>query len=192
MQTTHTSAEKIRGPAAVARDILKRRPVVFDTETTGLGDTDQIIEICIIDVDGKTLFESLVRPTVPVGAKAEEVHGLGEQKLRFAPSWGISSPPVRNILEGRQVVAFNSAFDLRLLEQTCKAHGQDTSWISRLETHCAMYLSADRWGATNQYGSISLANAMRAAGVSWRGEAHSASGDARATLDVLKAIAWGD
>lgn len=45
------------------------------------------------------------------------------------------------------------------------------------------------YGATNQYGTISLANACIEAGVSWKGAAHSAEADTLATLDLINKIA---
>lgn len=45
------------------------------------------------------------------------------------------------------------------------------------------------YGATNQYGTISLANACIEADVSWKGAAHSAEADTLATLDLINKIA---
>ncbi len=51
-----------------------------------------------------------------------------------------------------------------------------------------MELSVQAFGATNRYGTISLANAAEAAGVSLPGEAHSAKVGALVTLGVLRAL----
>lgn len=45
------------------------------------------------------------------------------------------------------------------------------------------------YGATNQYGTISLANACIEADVSWKGAAHSTEADTLATLDLINKIA---
>jgi DNA polymerase-3 subunit epsilon len=37
--------------------------VVLDTETTGLGVDAEIVEIAIVAIDGRTLLNTLVRPT---------------------------------------------------------------------------------------------------------------------------------
>ena len=52
-----------------------------------------------------------------------------------------------------------------------------------------MGLAVAMYGATNRYGTISLAAAMSLAGVTWRGQAHSAIGDVLATVDLLQSIA---
>ena len=53
------------GAINIAREILKHKEdyVILDTETTGLGDSDVIIQISIIDLDGNVLMDSLIKPT---------------------------------------------------------------------------------------------------------------------------------
>ena len=162
--------------------------VFLDTETTGLGDDAQVIEIAIVDVSGTAIFESYCRPTVPVEPGAQAVHGIGQDKLASAPAWPEIAGQVRAALEGKTVVIFNSDFDMRILSQTAAAHGDQALWLGGLEAKCAMYAAADFYGATNQYGSISLANAAAAAGVEFQGQAHSAAGDAATTAALWRAM----
>ncbi|HCL4078024.1 TPA: 3'-5' exonuclease, partial [Pseudomonas aeruginosa] len=84
---------------------------------------------------------------------------------------------------------FNSEFDRRLLIQTANAFQDDHGWLATCQEHCAMGLAVAMYGATNRYGTISLAAAMSFAGVTWRGPAHSAAGDVLGTVDLLHAIA---
>lgn len=69
------------------------------------------------------------------------------------------------------------------------AYGQTVEWLDECLTHCAMYLAADTYGATNRYGTISLANATDRANVQWEGEAHTALADVQATIALVKTIA---
>lgn len=172
--------------------------VFLDTETTGLDDDAQVVEIAIVNADGAVIFESYVKPTVSVDPEAQAVHGISPEKLASAPAWPEIAGQVRAALEGKTVVIFNSDFDTRLLEQTATAHtaGQGVEaydaavkWILELETECAMYRAADVYGATNQYGTISLINAAAAAGVEFQGRAHSAAGDAATTAALWRAMA---
>ena len=39
-----------------ARDLMALNPVFLDTETTGTGANDLIIEVGIVDLEGNTLF----------------------------------------------------------------------------------------------------------------------------------------
>ena len=171
--------------------------VFLDTETTGLDDSAQVVEIAIVDDTGAVLFESLVKPTVPVDPEAAAIHGIGPDSLATAPAWPEIAAQVREALEGKTVVIFNADFDTRILQQTATAHAdglgpdgydQAVRWILDLDTQCAMYRAAEIYGATNQYGTISLINAAARARVDFRGRAHSAAGDAATTAALWRVM----
>ena len=163
--------------------------VFLDTETTGLDDNAQVVEIAVVDEDGNVLFESYCRPTVPVDPGAQAVHGIGSEELAGAPAWPEIFAQVRAVLEGNEVVIFNAEFDTRILAQTAAAHGDPADWVGDLNTHCAMYRAADVYGATNRYGTISLVNAAYRAGIQFQGRAHSAAGDAATTAALWRKMA---
>lgn len=175
--------------SAKAGSWLEQEPLFLDTETTGLDDQAQIIEIAILNAAGQVLLCQRIKPTVEIGERAQEVHGISAADLEDCPSWPEVAGEVQRILVGRMVVIFNADYDTRLLKQTAAAHGDSLDWLSSCTVRCAMYLAASMYGATNQYGTISLINACIEAGVSWKGEAHSALADTQATLDLVKAIA---
>jgi DNA polymerase III epsilon subunit-like protein len=163
--------------------------LVIDTETTGLGDDAQVIELAIVDASGAVLLETRLRPSVPVEPGAAEVHGIGEAELASAPVWPEVAAKVEALLRGRCVVAFNAEFDFRLLRQTGAAFGDGMPWLNGVERRCAMYLAAAAYGATNRHGTISLWSASLEAGVSWEGAAHSAVADAWVTAALLRSLA---
>ncbi|HGY0710808.1 TPA: exonuclease domain-containing protein [Vibrio cholerae] len=168
---------------------LDENPLFLDTETTGLDDQAQILELAISDAQGCILFETRLRPTVPIDPDAEGVHGITVESLANSTTWPEVSTQVRKILCGRSLVIFNADFDTRMFQQTAAAFGEPVEWVSELKTHCAMYLAADAFGPTNRHGSISLADAVDFAGVTWRGAAHGAVADTLATVDLVQAIA---
>ena len=51
--------------------------LILDTETTGLGDEDEVIQLGIVDLEEWVLFNSLFRPTIEVSPGALAVHGIG-------------------------------------------------------------------------------------------------------------------
>lgn len=163
--------------------------LVIDTETTGLGYDAQVVELAIVDAAGAVLLDVRLRPSVPVEAEAEAVHGIGGEALAAAPSWPEVAAQVEQLLCGRRVVAFNADFDFRLLRQTGAAFGDALPWLAEVELRCAMHLAAKAYGPTNRYGTISLSSAAAEAGVGWAEAAHSAVGDARATAALLRALA---
>ncbi len=161
---------------------------VLDTETTGLGDNDQIIEIAVCDASGKVCYEQRILPSVPINPKAEEIHGISLDDLAGCPKWPEIVNDLKALLTGQTVVIYNSDFDLGMLRSTSQAFETDDAWLNTLSIRCAMELSVQAFGATNRYGTISLANAAEAAGVSWPGEAHSAKVDALVTLGILRSL----
>lgn len=172
-----------------AHNLLELAPIFLDTETTGLGEDAQIIEIALTDTSGKVLLESRLRPTIPIEEGATEVHGISIEDLANAPIWPEIAAVVEAILAKRVCVIFNSAFDSRIIENTAKAYNLSSLWFQKVDTRCAMSLAVDYFGATNRYGTISLVKAMDFAGVKFQGKAHKASVDAKATADLVQAIA---
>ncbi|MCY4410095.1 MAG: 3'-5' exonuclease, partial [Caldilineaceae bacterium] len=77
----------IPNAAARARAILDERPLFFDTETTGLNSSAEIVEVGIVDAEGNTLLESLVRPIRRIPSDAVAVHGISNAMVRNAPTW---------------------------------------------------------------------------------------------------------
>ncbi|EJG1004475.1 MULTISPECIES: 3'-5' exonuclease [Vibrio] len=168
---------------------LDENPLFLDSETTGIDDKAQILELAISDAQGRILLETRLRPTVPIDREAEDIHGITAESLANSPTWPEVSVQVQKILCGRSLIIFNADFDTRMLRQTSTAFGEPVEWVRELKTHCAMYLAADTFGPTNQHGSISLANAVDAAGIEWRGAAHGAVADTLTTVDLVQAIA---
>jgi len=95
--------------------------VFLDTETTGLGKWAEIVDIAIVAADGEVLLNQLVQPVRPIPVEAMFVHGISNDHVREAPSWGEIADRVRGLLDGRTVVAYNSSFDRIMIEQSCVA-----------------------------------------------------------------------
>lgn len=172
-----------------AKAWLSADALFLDTETTGLGPEDEIVEIAIVDAAGTVLLESLCRPTVPVSEGAYRVHGIGTVDLSGAPAWPELAETVKSLLADRPIVVFNAGFDWPILAQTARAHGDTFEAALKDENRCAMRLAADFFGPTNRYGTISLADAADCAGLAFQGRAHSAAGDAVTTAALVSDIA---
>lgn len=63
-------ASKAAKAGKMAADWLADQCLVLDTETTGLGEYAQIIEIAICDIWGTVLVNQRVRPSVPIDPAA--------------------------------------------------------------------------------------------------------------------------
>jgi len=176
-----------------ARHWLKHKALVVDTETTGLGNRDQIVSIAVIEVaTGAVLVDSLVRPTGTIPAAATAVHGITDEMVEDAPY--IDELQLENILAGRTIIAYSADFDERMLRQSFEANGLNeypvADWV------CAKLLYAEFAGEWNEYRNSwkwhKLADACKKMQIEFTGTQHSAVGDAQATLALVKAIANSD
>lgn len=161
--------------------------VIVDVETTGLGNKDQVIEICIIDRQGTQLFHSLVKPAIEIGEEAAAIHGLTMAELKGAPEWPVIHDTVYTILANRPVLAYNASFDRRLIEQTAKSFYLA---VPAMETHCIMEIFAQWAGDLMWDGSyrwVSLMVAAEVMGIPLTGM-HRAYDDSLTTLGVLQAM----
>ncbi len=111
-------------PATWARDLFRRDDwVLLATETTGLDGDAEIIDLALLDRDGAVLLDTLLRPQRPIPPVVSRVHGLYDHHVRAAPTFPAIWLRLRALLDGRTLIAYNVAFDARLLRQTAARHG---------------------------------------------------------------------
>jgi DNA polymerase-3 subunit epsilon len=122
---------------ALARATIARQPVYLDTETTGLDPWSEIIEIAVLDQDGRPLIDTLIKPTAPIPADATRVHGISNAMTASAAGWAEVWPRVAAALRGRMVAIYNMDYDRRLMRQTHRQNGM--RWSSpKAEFFCIM------------------------------------------------------
>ena len=98
--------------------------VVFDTETTGGADYDEICQIAAAEYVGGKLLRTLalyICPTCEMNPRAEGVHGLS---LDFLSENGLAPEEAMRqffgfVGEDALLVAHNAPVDLRMLRQEC-------------------------------------------------------------------------
>ncbi|SDO73133.1 DNA polymerase III, epsilon subunit [Halomonas shengliensis] len=159
--------------------------VILDTETTGLSENAQVLELAIIDMQGNELLNTLVRPSAPVGAKAREIHGITREHVRDAPTVADLAMHLRAILQDRRVVTYNAEFDERLLRQSLAAH--DVEMPRGVTFECAMRTYAEWYSPGGRWQK--LGNAARQTGTHVAGTPHRAMTDCQTTLGVIQAMA---
>ena len=160
--------------------------VYLDTETTGLGAEDEIIDIAVIRFDGEVLLDTLVRPTRPIPAAASAVHGLTDADVAVAPSWDAVYPALLELVRGQVVVVYNADFDRRLVGQCCGRWGL-VELVA--DWQCAMRAFAEFCGEPGRggYRWHPLERAVRTFGAMPGG--HRALADARACRAVVLGMA---
>ncbi|MEG4007690.1 3'-5' exonuclease [Microcoleus sp. Pol11C1] len=123
--------------------------LILDTETTGLNDAE-IVEIAIINPLGEPLLNTLVRPTISIPAEATEIHGITDEDVNDAPTFPEIYPSIAEVLEDKQVLIYNSAFDIKILNDCCKLHGLPMLNLQQ-RSECLMEWAAQWKGSWSNY-----------------------------------------
>lgn len=200
MITTPEAQAKIS--QKMARVLEMDNLLVFDTETTGTDEDAQVIEIAVVDRFGTTMFDSLVKPTIPVPESATAIHGITNEMLNDAPPLPKVEKRLRRLFTGKLVGAYNASYDFRLLNQSLSACGLQpvtrSRWVdgnTSMRFFCIMKVYAEWYGEWNDYhGNFrwqALGDAVRQCGISWEGDAHRALADSKAALQVIHHMAQG-
>lgn len=147
------------------------RFVVVDTETTGFGKSDRIVEIGIVLVEGNEIiqeWETLVNPERDISNS--HIHGITSNLVSLAPLFSEIINEISFFLDGRIFVAHNIPFDSRMIEKE----------FSRLNKK----INFGQGFCTLQATGAKLDVACRQYGIT-NSSAHRALTDARATALIL-------
>ncbi|EIQ7327031.1 3'-5' exonuclease [Salmonella enterica] len=179
--------------------------LIIDTETTGLDNNAEVIEIAIINMHGDVLLNSLVKPTCSIPAAVTKINNITDEMVADAPLWRDVFPVILNIIDGKKWLAWNSKFDARLIIQT----GIITGYFEDLPASKILDIAAkinnsqidakaiyDQWygefdNKRNNFKRQSLTTAAERHNVSVDG-AHRALADCRMVLGVINAVCHSD
>lgn len=147
---------------------------ILDTETTGLGASDRIVEIALVTYDAERRkvvdeFDTLVNPMRDIGPT--NIHGLTPSMVSAAPTFAEIAPSLAERLDGAVLVAHNLSFDVRMLIQEFDRAG---GLLEPGTGICTLRLTGE-----------SLGSACRTYGVDLTHH-HRALTDARASLGLLE------
>jgi DNA polymerase III subunit epsilon len=169
--------------------LQKRNWCVLDTETTGLGNDDQICQIAIASHDGQPLLNELVRPTIAISDEASAIHGITNEQVATAPSFDQLLIPILQAVNNRDVVIYNEEFDLRMIRQSLRPYGVQLAFPTSDRRGCRIFLNGGSIHCAMQQFSAWVGewNAYHG-GYRWQrlpGGDHSAIGDCLATVLVV-------
>ena len=174
---------------AWAQDLRNRHEMAvgLDTETTGFGGS--VVEVGVVDSEGKELFHAYVQPLEPIVPEATNVHGLTAESLaeKGARPWAEVAPALAEILRGKHVVQYaENLFDKSALERSDQLAGVEPS-APRVQWVDAMGPYQHQNGF---HKTMKLIDAAADHGVGLKQEeAHGALADARATMGLIKGMA---
>jgi len=150
------------------------RFAVIDTETTGFGKTDRILEIGIVLVDGNEIiqeWETLINPERDISNS--NIHGVTPELVSIAPTFSEVIDEISGFLDGRIFVAHNVAFDTRMLKYEFGKANREIEFGKPFCTLQATKMKLEK--ACEEYGVKNLG-------------AHRALTDARATALILAQV----
>lgn len=157
---------------------------VIDIETTGGNAfTGKITEIAIFVFDGKKVvdqFETLINPEKKIPPFVSRLTGISNAMVSNAPKFYEVAKRVVEMTEGTTFVAHNSAFDYGFIKSEFKRLGYNYS----RPTICTVKLSRNLLPGMPSY---SLGKLSKHLGIEIK-DRHRASGDAAATVEILKLL----
>jgi DNA polymerase-3 subunit epsilon len=164
--------------------------VVLDTETTGLGDNAEMVDLAIVAPTGEVLFDQLIKPSISIENGAAQAHGISNEMVQGAISWKDIQPTIFEMIRGVNVVTYGATFDRRIFHQSDRGNGlpqidycQFSNWC------CCMEAFADLYGEINpRFGTKTWKKLVVAAEYFELGEftAHRALADAEMTRRVAR------
>lgn len=171
--------------SAWARNLLSIPPIhwiILDTETTGLDENAEVIQIGVTDGAGNVLMDNILcKPLRPIPAEATAIHHITNEMVQNAAPFQSAWNTLACIADGKIVVVFNAAYDRRLLLQSASRLPIPEPLLP-VRWECAMLKHAEWVGQWNDYhGSFRWQKLQ--------GGDHSALGDCLATLETIKKMA---
>lgn len=180
---------------AWAREVLADPDtVVLDTETTGLEGDARIVDVAVLTVAGDALVDTLVNPGEPIPAVATDIHGITDDQVAEAPSFGEVLERLTVALAGRRCLIYNRPYDVARLRHELTVHYRQaghpdpeasaTAWLDSVRFEDVMIPYSDWYGDWSDYWG----------NYAWQplyGGDHRALSDCRAVVERLREMAAG-
>lgn len=170
---------RFKAPYSRPRNIHHIPRIILDTETTGLDPmSDEIIQVAIIDGDGKTLLNQLYKPqTVRSWPEAQAVHGISPERVAWEPPISRDLGRIQALLDqADEICVYNAPFDLSFF-------GELGLRLAKSRVTDTMRMYGQIFHGTDYYKLVQAAKEQH-----YRYHAHDALADCQATLRVQKAV----
>jgi len=119
-------------------NILNEDTLLLGLAITGEGKLDEIIEVCLVDLDGNILMEQLIRPTVTVSEQAHKINGISFNDLVDEPSYLSIYTELLELVEGKMVCIYNADLGARIVRQTSQKYNLESPLNYTKDIFCIM------------------------------------------------------
>ena len=161
---------------------LAADPLFLDTETTGLDERAEVVELAVINAQGEVLVDTLVKPVNHIPQEVTDLHGITNEMVENAPCWQEIHSKISALLIGRLVLTYNAPFDARMLDQTCALYRLP---VLSVDWRCVMRMYRDH---TRNHKYVTLSRAAAECQVDIPGQIHRALADTMLCLGIVQHI----
>jgi DNA polymerase-3 subunit epsilon len=155
--------------------------IAFDTETSGKYPLSaEICEIAAVKWRGGEIvetFETLIKPSKPMGSEVIAIHGITNEMVETAPPISERIKDFWNFIQGGVVVAHHSPFDLGFVANEFEKAGLD---LPEMPALCSSLLSRKLFPESQNHRLQTLIQFFSLP----QGTAHRALDDTKACLEV--------
>ncbi|GHE86241.1 3'-5' exonuclease [Thalassotalea profundi] len=156
--------------------------VVIDTETTGISEGYQVIEIAVVDMNENVLLSERVKPNIPIEQGATKVHGIVEGDLSNSESFASLTERFLFAIQGKRIAGYNLQYDTDAIYNSATASDADLKFSN--EAVCVMHYANTIFKLTK---SMKLTELCEAFSIN-TSNAHSAAPDALMTVKLMKKL----
>lgn len=158
--------------------------VVLDTETTGLAEHNELLQVSILDADtGDVLFNSYIKPCFAVEwPEAQAVNGISPTKVQDAPYIFEVLITLNAIFRDvEEVIGYSTSFDMRFLERAGVQFSGNVICHDVKETFAVVYGDYDEYHGDFKWQKLTVC--AEELGYHWGEDtAHDSLADCKATL----------
>lgn len=158
--------------------------IVLDTETTGLTENDELLQVSILDADtGSILFNSYILPCFRLEwPDAQAVNGIAPEMVEDAPHIYRVLPTLNAIFRNvENVIGYGVVFDIGFLERAGVKIPGNAVYHDVKDTFAVVY--GDYSSHYHSFTWKSLSLCAETLGYDWGGDAaHDSLADCKATL----------
>ena len=187
MPTKEWFAEQKKEAVEWAYNLLKKEFVILDTETASLN--GEVIQLGLIDNQGNVLINQTIKPKGKIDPSSEAIHHISNDMVKDSPTWDAIYPKLKELIEGKTVIAYNAGYDKPVIKRTGDLYGLPEI---KADWDCAMLQYARFNGDWNDYHRsfkwVKLVYAIEHFKLEVK-SAHDATGDVLMTLEVIKEMA---